>query len=66
MGERAGHMNLADTDRSAIVAPNLSRLARIRQVLLNLLNNAARFTNEGTVTLEASLEKNNLILYESN
>ena len=39
------------------LSPNLSPLivdrTRIRQVILNLVNNAARFTDEGTITIRA-------------
>ena len=48
------------------VAPDLPRIdidqTRIRQVLLNLLNNAHRFTDIGTVTLSASLVENDILV----
>ena len=48
------------------VSPHLPRIdidqTRIRQVLLNLLNNAHRFTTAGTVTLAARQEGNNILV----
>ncbi|MCG8346322.1 MAG: hybrid sensor histidine kinase/response regulator [Chloroflexales bacterium] len=48
------------------VAPDLPRLdidrTRIRQVLLNLLNNAQRFTTEGSVTLTARQVGNEVVV----
>ena len=38
---------------------------RIRQVLLNLLNNAQRFTEQGTVHIGARKEKNEIVFYVS-
>lgn len=48
------------------IAPNLPVMdldrTRIRQVLLNLLNNAHRFTGEGVVTLSAKQKGNEVII----
>ena len=48
------------------VAPNLPLIdidqTRIRQVLLNLLNNAHRFTERGTVTLTAAQAGNDILV----
>jgi len=47
------------------IEPDLSRLwvdpTRIRQVLFNLLNNAARFTEEGAVTVSVSQQGQELV-----
>ena len=40
----------------------LADRARIRQVLINLLNNAARFTNEGGVTIRARWDERDIVV----
>ena len=50
---------------NADIAPNLPMLygdkGRIRQVILNLLNNAAKFTDEGSITLVASSDQDKVV-----
>ncbi|MHB0857648.1 MAG: ATP-binding protein [Anaerolineae bacterium] len=55
-----------DVDLILELPANLPRLAfdriRIRQVLLNLLNNAARFTASGSITLSVCVEEHNVVV----
>jgi signal transduction histidine kinase/CheY-like chemotaxis protein len=57
------HLGLSLTTE---IPPNIPPLyvdaGRIRQILINLLNNAARFTERGGVTIRARLEDNNVII----
>lgn len=56
LGPKAREQGLAFTPQVAddLPARVIGDSARIRQVLLNLIANALKFTNEGSITLEAS------------
>jgi PAS domain S-box-containing protein len=54
--EKNGNALIVDCSKSAGTIH--ADLCKVRQVLLNLLSNAAKFTKQGTITLEVSREEN--------
>jgi signal transduction histidine kinase/DNA-binding response OmpR family regulator len=56
MAKNGNDLALAISDRNSLLHQDLTKL---RQSLLNLLSNAAKFTENGTVTLTAQIEVDN-------
>jgi signal transduction histidine kinase len=48
--------NTLTVDCPEVIGSMYADLTRVRQVLFNLLSNAAKFTNDGTITLRVSSE----------
>ncbi len=51
-----------ETNIAVGLPPIYGDKGRLRQVVLNLLNNAAKFTDEGSITLSAKVDKNMLVI----
>jgi signal transduction histidine kinase len=62
---RAYVENSSQVDFKTETDPNLPNLygdkGRIRQVIMNLLNNAVKFTDKGSITLVAKIDEDNVI-----